>query len=64
MFFLFFVESLRDDALNPEIAPFLSEWKEKECQDLGVTWAASNVTHQSWFSLLSGRLPVFMVEAR
>jgi hypothetical protein len=62
--FLFFVESLRDDVLNPEIAPFLSEWKKKECQDLGETWAASNVTHQSWFSVLSGRLPVFMVEAR
>lgn len=62
--FLFFVESLRADVLTPEIAPFLSEWKEKECQVLGETWAASNVTHQSWFSILSGRLPVFMVEAR
>lgn len=62
--FLFMVESLRADALQPQIAPFLCRWREEECQPLGEAWAASNVTHQSWFSLLSGRLPVFMDEAR
>jgi len=62
--FLFMVESLRDDALTPEIAPFLSRWRDEECQPLRETWAASNVTHQSWFSILSGRLPVYMEEAR
>lgn len=62
--FLFMVESLRDDALQLQIAPFLCRWRDEECQPLGEAWAASNVTHQSWFSILSGRLPVFMEEAR
>jgi hypothetical protein len=62
--YLFFVESLRADTLTPEIAPFLTTWGGQECQPLRVTWAASNVTHQSWFSALSGRLPVFMEESR
>lgn len=62
--FLFMVESLRADTLTPEIAPFLTRFREEECQPLGETWAASNVTHQSWFSVLSGRLPLFFVEGR
>ncbi|MFO1440831.1 MAG: sulfatase-like hydrolase/transferase [Verrucomicrobiaceae bacterium] len=62
--FLFMVESLRDDTLTPQIAPFLTRFRDEECQPLGETWAASNVTHQSWFSVLSGRLPLFFVEGR
>lgn len=62
--FFFMVESLRDDALKPEIAPFLCRFRDEECQPLGQTWAASNVTHQSWFSILSGRLPLFFTEGR
>jgi len=62
--FFFFVESLRADVVTPEITPFLAKWQREECQPLGETWAASNVTHQSWFSILSGRLPIFMEEAR
>lgn len=62
--FLFMVESLRDDALKPDIAPFLCRFREEECQPLRETWAASNVTHQSWFSILSGRLPLFFNEGR
>jgi hypothetical protein len=62
--FLFLVESLRWDTLTPKIAPFLTRFREEACQPLGETWAASNVTHQSWFSILSGQLPVFMNDAR
>ena len=62
--FVFMVESLRDDAVRAEVMPFLHRWRAEECQQLGVTWAASNVTHQSWFSILSGRLPLFFAEAR
>lgn len=62
--FLFMVESLRADTLKPEIAPFLTRFRDDACQPLGETWAASNVTHQSWFSLLSGRLPLFFIEGR
>lgn len=62
--FFFMVESLREDALTPRIAPFLCQFREQDCQPLDETWAASNVTHQSWFSILSGRLPLFFAEAR
>jgi hypothetical protein len=62
--FFFMVESLRADALKPEIAPFLCRFRDEACQPLGETWAASNVTHQSWFSILSGRLPLFFNEGR
>lgn len=62
--FLFLVESLRSDAVRPDIAPFLTRFRDEECQRVGESWAASNVTHQSWFSILSGELPVFMSEAR
>ncbi|MBK8092398.1 MAG: sulfatase-like hydrolase/transferase [Verrucomicrobiaceae bacterium] len=62
--FIFMIESLRDDAVRPDVMPFLHRWRDQECQPLGVTWAASNVTHQSWFSVLSGRLPLFFSEAR
>lgn len=62
--YIFLVESLRADAVRPEITPFLTDFMAQECQPIGETWAASNVTHQSWFSILSGRLPVFMEEAR
>ncbi len=62
--FLIMVETLRADALRPEVAPFLTQWRDTECQPLGESWAASNATHLSWFSILSGRLPVFYEEAR
>ena len=62
--YFFIVESLRTDTLTPEIAPFLTRWRDEACQPIAESWAASNVTHQSWFSLLSGRLPVYMEEAR
>ena len=62
--YLFVVETLRADALTPAVAPFLSRWQAEECQPLGETFAASNATHLSWFSLLSGRLPVFWEDAR
>jgi len=61
--FFFVVETLRADALRPEVAPFMCRWRD-ECQPLAETWAASNATHLSWFSMLSGRLPVFLEDGR
>lgn len=58
------VETLRADAIRPEVAPFLTKWREEECQPIAEGWAASNATHLSWFSILTGRLPVFYQEAR
>ncbi|MBE7496293.1 MAG: sulfatase-like hydrolase/transferase [Verrucomicrobiaceae bacterium] len=62
--FLFMVESLRADTLRPDIAPYLCRFRDEECQRISESLAASNVTHQSWFSILSGQLPVYMSEAR
>ena len=56
---LFIVETLRGDAMRPEVMPFLSHWRDTECQPAGATYAASNATHLSWFALLSGKPPVF-----
>lgn len=62
--YLFIVETFRSDALTSSSAPFLSHWRDTECQPLGETFSASNATHLSWFSLLSGRLPVFWDQGR
>jgi len=57
--FVIMVESLRQDAISPEHAPFLSDFRDHECQKLGKTWASSNSTALSWYGLFHGTLPVF-----
>lgn len=56
---LFIVETLRGDAVRPEVMPFLSHWRDTECQQMKSSFAASNATHLSWFALLSGKPAVF-----
>jgi len=56
---LFIVETLRRDAMCPEQMPFLSQWRDTECQPLLASFSASNATHMSWFALLSGKPAVF-----
>ena len=62
--FIFMLESTRADAIRPDVAPFLSEFRDDECQILGETWAGSNATHLSWFSFFHSRAPVFWLEAK
>lgn len=57
--FIIMMESTRQDAIAPEHAPFLSAFRDQECQQLGKTWAASNSTALSWYGLFHGVLPVF-----
>jgi hypothetical protein len=57
--FIIMMESTRQDAIAPEHAPFLSDFRDYECQPLGRTWAASNSTALSWYGLFHGVLPVF-----
>lgn len=52
---LFIVETLRADALRPEVMPFACRWRDTDCQPLRASYAASNATHLSWFALLSGK---------
>ncbi|MEI6607900.1 MAG: sulfatase-like hydrolase/transferase [Verrucomicrobiota bacterium] len=55
----FIVETLRGDGARPEIMPFVSQWRDTECQPISETRAAANATHLSWYAMLSGKPPVF-----
>jgi len=61
--FVFLLESVRRDALSPAHAPFLCAFRDHECQPLGNTWAASNGTHLSWFSIFHGQIPPYWAPA-
>ncbi|PID80173.1 hypothetical protein CSB20_07995 [bacterium DOLZORAL124_64_63] len=61
--FVFMIESLRADAIRPEVAPFLSGFRDNECQPFVGTWSGSNATHLSWFSFFHSRIPIFWLEA-
>lgn len=55
--FLIVVESVRLDAIEKNHTPFLSYFQKYEAQQLGHTWATSNATHLSWYSLFNGQIP-------
>jgi len=57
--FWFIVETLRGDGVRPEVMPFISQWRDRECQPIRETRAATNATHLSWFAMLSGKPSVF-----
>lgn len=61
--YVFMLESTRADAIRPDVAPFLSTFRDSECQPLGSTWSGSNATHLSWFSFFHSRVPVFWRQA-
>lgn len=61
--YIFMLESTRADAIRPDVAPFLSKFRDEECQKLGETWSGSNATHLAWFSFFHSRVPVFWREA-
>ncbi|WP_018970629.1 sulfatase-like hydrolase/transferase [Rubritalea marina] len=56
--YIVYIESFRHDALRANITPFLHHFAESEAQSIGSTWAASNGTHLSWFSTLTGQTPL------
>ena len=61
--YLFIIESTRADAISKEHAPFLTHFRDYESQQLGSTWAASNATHLSWFSIFNGQIPPYWGDA-
>lgn len=61
--FFFMLESVRADAISERHAPFLTKFRDQECQQVGKTWAGSNATHLSWFSVFNGQLPPFWGDA-
>jgi hypothetical protein len=62
--FLFVVETLRGDGVRPDVMPFLSQWRDAECQPIHETRAATNATHLSWYAMLSGKPPAFWEKDR
>ena len=62
--YILMLESLRQDAIQPAHAPFLSRFRDEECQKLGKTWASSNSTPLSWYGLFNGVLPITWSRAR
>lgn len=54
--YLFVVESLREDFINHEIAPYLHNFK-KQSLSFTLALASANATHLSWFSLFYSQLP-------
>jgi membrane-anchored protein YejM (alkaline phosphatase superfamily) len=52
--YLFIVETLRADGLQPAVTPFLSRWQAEECQRIRVAYSGSNATHLSWFAIFHG----------
>jgi len=60
----FIVETLRGDGVRPEVMPFVSRWRDCECQPIRETRSASNATHLSWFAMLSGKPSVFWEKDR
>lgn len=61
--FIFMLESTRADAIAAEHAPFLTQFRDEECQPLGKTWASSNATHLSWYSFFNGQIPPYWGDA-
>lgn len=57
--FIIMIESLRQDAIQPAHAPFLSAFRDQECQQLGATSASANATMLSWHGLFHGVLPIY-----
>jgi len=48
--YLFVVESLREDAIRPNIAPILSEFRDQNLHSQ-ISLSNANATHLSWFSI-------------
>ena len=61
--YVFMIESWRSDSITPEVAPFLSKFRKEECQNLGRTYAGSNCTPLSWFSMFHSQLAIHWSDA-
>jgi len=60
--FLFVYESLRQDALNEEMAPNFHRFK-RDCVEPRESVASANATHLSWYSLFHSRHALHCAEA-
>lgn len=56
--YIVMVETWRSDSVTPEITPFLSKFVEEECQQFDLTFAGSNCTPVSWFTMFHSRVGI------
>jgi len=52
------VETWRKDSVRPEVMPFLSKFAKAECQQFETTFAGSNCTPVSWYTLFHSRVGI------
>ncbi len=52
------IETWRADTVTPEIMPFLSKFAREDCQQFELTFAGSNCTPISWFTMFHSRLGI------
>ena len=52
------VETWRTDSVRPEVMPFLSQFAKTECQQFKTTFAGSNCTPVSWYTLFHSRVGI------
>ena len=56
--YIVMVETWRADAVSPRIMPFLSRFSKEECQQFDATFAGSNCTPVSWYTLFHSKVGI------
>jgi len=56
--FLFVIESLREDYVQPDIAPALSKFRQNNIA-FNLSLSSANTTNISWFSIFHSRYPLY-----
>ncbi len=56
--YIVMVETWRADTVRPQVMPFLSRFAREECQQFDITFAGSNCTPVSWYTLFHSRIGI------
>ena len=56
--YIVMVETWRSDTVQPRVMPFLSRFAKEECQQFDITFAGSNCTPVSWYTLFHSRIGI------
>ena len=60
--YLFVMESLRDDFITPQTAPYMAAFS-KENIRFGKSFSGANATHKSWYSIFHSKHSLYWKEA-
>ncbi len=61
--FILMIESWRSDSIDEEVTPFFYRFANTDCQDFEQTYAGSNCTPLSWFTLFHSRLALHWADS-